>query len=124
MSGFVKRGLSSIDLTGFWTREVGSVLTGKLVKHVPNDKDPKHIRPFFIFAAEESQAVMNVDGAKDSVPVSPGDYVGVAANWALTSQIDAVKDIGKRIRMTVDGKRENSRGGVPMTLITVEVDEG
>jgi hypothetical protein len=122
--GFVKRGLSTIDLTGFWTRTVGTVLTGKVVKFVPNNKDPKHVRPFFIFCAEDSPgAFANIEGQAENVAIKAGDYIGVAANWAITSQLDSVKDIGKRVRLTVDGEKENPNGGKPMVMITVEIDE-
>jgi len=123
--GFVKRGIESIDLAGFWNREVRSVLTGKLLKFVPNDKDPKHVRPFYIIVAVGTNegAYLNVEGDASNVPVKEGDFVGIAANWSVTSQLDKVKDIGKLCRFTVDGVKSNPNGGKDMVMVTVEVDE-
>jgi len=122
--GFVKRGIDSIDLAGFWNRAVGSVLVGKLLKFVPNDKDPKHVRPFYIVVAGPSPgAFINVEGDDSNVPVTEGAFVGIAANWSITSQLDKVKDIGKLCRFTVDGVKSNPNGGKDMVMVTVEVDE-
>lgn len=123
--GFVKRGIESIDLAGFWNRAVGSVLTGKLLKFVPNDKDPKHIRPFYIVVAvgKNDGVYLNVADDDSYVPVEEGDFVGIAANWAVTSQLDKVKDIGRVCRFTVDGEKPNPNGGKDMVMITVEVED-
>jgi hypothetical protein len=51
------------------------------------------------------------------------EYIGVAANWSLTSVVDKVADIGKLMRLTVTGESPNPHGGNPMTLIDVEVNE-
>lgn len=125
---FQKRGSSNVVLAGFWNREVGQVLTGKLLKFVPNDSNPKKVRPFYILEAEApakgEKATLNVEGKETAVNVKNGDFVGVQANWSLTSQLDKVLDIGNRLRITVDGTKPSPQDDKKMmTLVTVEVDE-
>ena len=130
---------ANIDLSGFWVRNQGETLCGKLVKFVPNDKDPKHIRPFFIFLVTANDSTDNVPtisvtadgktkkgkkGAREERLAEVGDYVGVAANYALTSTLDISKDAGKACRLTVNGTAPNPNGPIDMILITVEVDDG
>lgn len=125
---FQRRGSSNVELSGFWNRKIGEVLTGKLLKFVPNDKVKNKPRPFFVLEAEKPNkgevATINVDGQKESVPVKGGEFVGVASNWSLTSQLDKEMDVGKRIRITVDGTKPSPHDDKKvMTLVTVEVDE-
>jgi hypothetical protein len=125
---FVKRATqNNIKLTGFWNRQIGEVLTGKLLKYVPNDKDKKNPRPFFIVETVKpgkgEKAFLNIEGQKESVAVKGGEYVGVAANWSLSQQLDMSKDTGKLIRITPTELIDNPNGGPQMTIVTVEVDE-
>ena len=127
VSFFKRTSPSNIELTGFWTREKGSVLCGNLRKYVPNDKDPKHKRPFFIFEVSDlapstaTLATEDEEGHVASKEAEPGDFVGVSANYALTSTLDKVEDIGKLVRMTITGTAPNPNGKQPMILIDVEV---
>ena len=130
MSFFKRKSPSNVDITGFWSRGQGEVLIGRLIKHVANDsKGPKNARPFFIFELVETKdtgkikATLNVEDDDKPVKAGAGMFAGVAANWALTSVIDKVTDIGKVMKMTVTGEAENPNGGKPMKLIDVEVDE-
>ena len=125
---FVKReSISNIKLSGFWNRAIGEVITGKLLKFVPNDKDKKNPRPFFIIEASKpakgEKASLNIEGQKEPVAVKGGEFVGVAANWSLNSQLDIAKDAGKLIRVTATELVDNPNGGKQMTIVTVEVDE-
>jgi hypothetical protein len=129
MAFFQRKGPSNVDLSGFWTREIGSILVGALIKYVPNDKaGPKKAKPFFIVKVvkpsdgKATDATITVEGEKDR-KAKLGDYVGVGANWSIRSVVDSVKDIGKVVRLTVTGKATNPNGGKDMTIIDVEVDE-
>jgi hypothetical protein len=128
---FIKRTApTNVDLAGFWTRKQGETLTGRLVKFVPNAKDPKHVRPFFIFQVTDAGPTISVADEAPKKGKKPtrseraaevGEYVGVAANYALTSTLDASQDEGKVCRLTVNGTAPNPNGPVPMILIDVEV---
>lgn len=128
---FQKRGSSNVELSGFWTRTVGEVLTGKLIKFVPNIKNPKNensARPFYIFEVEKpakgEAATLNVEDVEKPVAVKGGEFVGVAANWSINSQLDKVTDVGKRIRITSDKTMPSPQDDKKvMRLMTVEVDE-
>lgn len=123
---FVKRGNSNVKLTGFWTRTIGEVITGNLVKFVPNDKDKKNPRPFFIIQtkapAKGEKATINIENGDKPVAVKGGEYVGIAANWSLLNQIDISMDVGKLIRVTSEELVDNPKGGKPMTIVMVEID--
>jgi len=132
VSFFKRTSPANVDMSGFWMRPMGETLTGRLIKFVPNNKDPKHVRPFFIFqltvagvslSVEEEVTKKGKKGDRTTQLGEVGDYVGAAANYALTSTLDPVKDIGKICRLTVTGTAPNPNGPVPMTLIDVEVDE-
>jgi hypothetical protein len=123
---------TNVDLAGFWTRTQGETLTGRLVKFVPNNKDAKHVRPFFIVQVTVAGPTISVaDEApkkgkkvtRDERAAEVGEYVGVAANYALTSTLDISKDGGKVCRLTISGTAPNPNGPVPMILIDVEVDD-
>lgn len=122
---FKRKRPSQVDLAGFWTREQGSSFTGVLVKYVPNDKKGANkARPFFIFKVTSGSPTINVEGEEDNRTAQSQEYIGVAANWSVTSVVDKVTDIGKLMRLTVTGEAENPNGGKPMILIDVEVSEG
>jgi hypothetical protein len=115
---------SQVDLAGFWNRGQGDTFTGVLVKYVPNDKAGLlKARPFFIFRVTSGKPEINIQGQDEPVIAELQDYIGVAANWSLTSVIDKVEDIGRTLRLTVTGKAPNPNGGKEMTLIDVEVAE-
>jgi hypothetical protein len=123
--GFVKRSSSNVKLTGFWNRAIGEVLTGKLLKFVPNDKDKKNPRPFYIVEAVKpakgEQATLNIEGEKGPVAVKGGEFVGVAANWSLSNQIEIADDAGKMVQIAAVSLAENPNGGKPMIIVEVGV---
>ena len=115
---------SQVDLAGFWKRGQGDTFTGVLVKYVPNDKAGLlKARPFFIFKVTSGKPEINIQGQDEPVIAELQDYIGVAANWSLTSVVDKVEDIGRTLRLTVTGTAPNPNGGKEMTLIDVEVAE-
>lgn len=130
---------SNVEISGFWTRKQGETLCGVLIKYVANNKDPKHVRPFFIFEVKNPENGKQTDATisvgRDEPPKKGkkaereereavvGEFVGVAANYALASTIDYTKDTGKLCRMTVSGTATNPNGPVPMILIDVEVED-
>ena len=123
-----RKGPSQVDIAGFWTRNQGESLTGKLTKFVPNDKaGPKKAKPFFIFEITvpgKTTMVVTEEGKKEVTrQVKAGEYVGVSANWSIRSVVDNVADLGKTMRLTVTGTAPNPNGGKDMILIDVEVDE-
>lgn len=125
---FQKRESYNVELNGFWNRGIGETITGKLLKFVPNDKNPKKARPFFVVETEKpsnkEKAMLNVEGQENPVQVTGGEIVGISANWSITSQLDIVTDIGKRIRITCDKTIPSPQDDKKvMYLMTVEVDE-
>jgi hypothetical protein len=124
MPKFVKRhSQNSLPISGFWGRNQGETLTGKLCKFVPNEKKgAKNAKPFFIIEVADAIATLNTEDG-DFRPIAKGDFVGVSANWSLKSQLDIEADIGKIVRLTVNGEAPNPNGGNPMILFDVEVAE-
>ena len=124
MSWVQRKSPSNVDITGFWNRTQGELLQGILLKYVSNDKQGvKKAKPFIIIqSTKASTATLNIEGEKDR-KVKVGDYVGVSANWSIRSVLDMITDIGKEIRLTVNGTAVNPNGGKPMILFDVEVDE-
>ena len=124
MPKFVKRhAQTSLPISGFWARVQGETLTGKLCKFVPNEKKgAKNAKPFFIVEVAEATATLNTEDG-DSRPITKGDFVGVSANWSLKSQLDTGADIGKIVRLTVNGEAPNPNGDKAMILFDVEVAE-
>jgi hypothetical protein len=128
---FQKRGNSNVELSGFWTRTIGETITGKFLKFVPNIKNPKNensARPFVIVELEKpakgETCTINIEDVKDPVQVKGGEFVGIAANWSIKSQLDMVTDIGKRIRIHSDKTMPSPQDDKKvMHLMTVEVDE-
>lgn len=133
--GFTKRESDArFELSGFFVRNQGALLQGRFVKFVPNnkDKDSKKWRPFaLIKVTEDTGAIINVEvpseGKKKAETVERvaviDDIVGVSWSWGISSLLDAEKDIGKVVRLTVNGEATNPNGGKPMKLFDVEVED-